>query len=491
MTQNTIDDLLETLEQLSYRKKYNAIAYYVPYPKQAEFHEKGAMFRERLLRAGNQIGKTYAGAAETAYHLTGLYPADWKGRRFNRSVTAWVAGEGALLTREGPQRLLCGKPGVEGAIGTGLIPKHCFVDKPSMSRGVTDAFDTIQVQHHDKDGKPDGISMLSFKSYDQGRTKFQTATLDFVWCDEEPPDDIYSEVLARITNVPDGFVFITFTPLKGMSTVVSRFLQEEGMDRSDTVMTLWDVPGQTQENVDRIMRGYPSWQREARTMGVPMRGAGRVFMYPDEAIEENPIRDIPSAWRKLWGIDFGINHPFGAVLILHDLDADVIHVHKAVRLPNQLPLQHVAAMRPIAANVRVAWPQDGTARRDDGKPLSSHYQAFGLLMLPTCATWPDGSISTEAGINEISQRIETNRFKVSSLLMRGEWGDEFRNYHRDEKTLQIDKVKDDLMSATRVAVMAKRFATAVDIVGDTGIGSRKPSSPTREFADGIDFDVFA
>ena len=32
-----------------------------------------------------------------------------------------------------------------------------------------------------------GKSTLGFKSYDQGRTKWQADTLDFVWFDEEPP----------------------------------------------------------------------------------------------------------------------------------------------------------------------------------------------------------------------------------------------------------------------------------------------------------------
>src|SRR5262249_8071904 len=47
---------------------------YVPYPKQAEFHTAGATYRERLLMAGNQIGKTLAGGFEAAMHATGRYP---------------------------------------------------------------------------------------------------------------------------------------------------------------------------------------------------------------------------------------------------------------------------------------------------------------------------------------------------------------------------------------------------------------------------------
>ena len=62
-----------------------------PYPKQAAFHAAGALHRERLLMAGNQLGKTYSGAAEAAIHLTGRYPDWWEGRRWDRPVRGWAA----------------------------------------------------------------------------------------------------------------------------------------------------------------------------------------------------------------------------------------------------------------------------------------------------------------------------------------------------------------------------------------------------------------
>ena len=34
-------------------------------------------------------------------------------------------------------------------------------------------------------------SKLAFKSYEQGRRAFEGEAKDFVWCDEEPPMDVY------------------------------------------------------------------------------------------------------------------------------------------------------------------------------------------------------------------------------------------------------------------------------------------------------------
>jgi hypothetical protein len=40
------------------RRQENRLAYYKPYALQAKFHAAGATHRERLLMAGNQLGKT-------------------------------------------------------------------------------------------------------------------------------------------------------------------------------------------------------------------------------------------------------------------------------------------------------------------------------------------------------------------------------------------------------------------------------------------------
>jgi len=96
-------------------------------------------------------------------------------------------------------------------------------------QGVADALDGVVVRH-----MTGGQSVLGFKSYDQGRTKFQGETLDVVWLDEECAADIYIEALTR-TNATSGMVYLTFTPIMGMSEVVRSFLHDEkmGTDRQE------------------------------------------------------------------------------------------------------------------------------------------------------------------------------------------------------------------------------------------------------------------
>src|SRR5690606_13766393 len=156
--------------------------------RQIEFHSAGATHRERLFRAGNQLGKTWSSAYEIAFHLTGQYPDWWPGKRWARGVTGWALGESMESTRDTLQRLLLGRP---SEWGTGTIPQASILDI-KRAQGIADSVDCIFVRH-----VSGGVSRLYFKSYEKGRSKLQGETLDFAALDEEPPLDIYTEVLTR------------------------------------------------------------------------------------------------------------------------------------------------------------------------------------------------------------------------------------------------------------------------------------------------------
>ena len=202
------------------RAARNKLALYKPYNKQKDFHAAGKDNRERLFMAGNQLGKTVAGSMEWAMHLTGKYPEWWEGRRFTKPGRYWAAGESGVSTRDTVQKLLVGPPEREEEWGTGSIPFKDIVDT-QRGRSAPDGLDSIVVKH-----LSGGSSTLLFKSYEQGRAKWQGETLDGVWMDEEPPASIYTEAMTR-TNATDGIVIITFTPLRGMSEVVRMFLRPE------------------------------------------------------------------------------------------------------------------------------------------------------------------------------------------------------------------------------------------------------------------------
>ena len=81
-----IEALHATMAAALERKLYRVIDFFDPYPKQQNFYDAGIGFKERLLMAGTQLGKTYAGAFEVAGHLTGEYPDWWLGKRYELSL---------------------------------------------------------------------------------------------------------------------------------------------------------------------------------------------------------------------------------------------------------------------------------------------------------------------------------------------------------------------------------------------------------------------
>ncbi|WP_083708037.1 terminase family protein [Janthinobacterium sp. TND4EL3] len=445
------DQRRRALELLKLKRRYsseNKLANYQAYAKQAEFHAAGKTFRERLLIAGNQLGKTWSAGFESAMHLTGRYPNDWPGRVFAKPVVGWAAGVTSEATRDTVQRVMCGRI---NAIGTGSIPKDAIKSK-SLKRGVADAIDTVVVRFGGGGDVQAGESLIGFKSYDQGREKFQGETLDFFWPDEEPPEDIYLEGLTR-TNATNGMLLMTFTPLQGMSTVVKRFLLDKSPGTHVTTMTIHDAEHYTPEQREAIIASYPSHERDARTKGIPTLGSGRIFPIDEESLKIEAF-PIPAHWSQNGGMDFGWDHPSAGVRLAWDKDTDTIYVTDCHRQKEQTPQMFSLSLKEWPKWLPIAWPHDGLQHdKGSGEQLAAQYKKTGLHMMPERATFPDGTNGVEAGLQDMLQRMQLKKFKVFSHLT--EWFEEFRMYHR--KDGKVVKLADDLMAATRYAWMMRRY----------------------------------
>ena len=441
------DDLL--LEALSAEKARrlteNRLAYFKPYPKQLAFFTAGATVRERLLMAANQSGKTLASAIEIACHATGRYPDWWPGKRFDKATDGWVCGVSNEVVRDTIQKLLLGNAGEHG---TGTIPKDAIAEVVT-ARGIADLVDMIRVRH-----VSGGISTITLKSYSAGREKFQGSTLDYVALDEEPPADIFSESLTR-TNVRSGPVWLTFTPLQGISEVVHRFKFGDLPDRIVINMTLDDCEHYTDEQKEQIAASYAEHEREARTMGIPTMGSGVVFPIARARIEVEH-RDIPDHWPRIGGLDFGFTHFFAACELAHDRDHDCVYLTKAFRQKETTPIIHAATLRTWGKHLRWAWPRDGRRQTLEGAgiPLMEQYRDQGLDMLWEHSQFEDGSVSVEAGLMMWLDRMKTGRFKVFREL--NDFWEEFSIYHRKDGKVVAER--DDLLCAVRYALMMLRFA---------------------------------
>ncbi|MDP3940362.1 MAG: terminase family protein [Deltaproteobacteria bacterium] len=453
---------------------YNQLAQYVPYPKQLEFHSAGANpdVRERLLIAGNQLGKTLSASREAAMHATGLYPSWWPGVRFLKPTTGWAASITSQGTRDTVQRMLLGRP---GEFGTGSIPKASIIEVKKATHGVADSVETITVRHH----PTGGTSRITLKTYDQGRERWQGDTLNWVWFDEEPPEDIHTEGMTR-TNATGGIGFMTFTPLLGMSTVVKWFLIDKAQGTHVTTMTIEDALHYTPEQRVNIIAAYPAHERDARARGKPIMGSGLVFPFEDELIAEPPLQ-IPDHWPRIVGIDLGYGHPFAAVWIAWDRDTDTAHLYDTYRRKEATPITHSAVIRAKGAWIPVAFPHDGENRdgRNSGLTVAQQFRDLGCNMLKVRATHPpakgqkegDGGISLEAGLSDMFDRMQTGRLKVAKHL--ADFFEEKSMYHRKDGL--VVKEGDDILSATRIALMMLRFAKVKQAPREAAIPGFKPT----------------
>lgn len=226
------------------------------------------------------------------------------------------------------------------------------------------------------------------------------------------------------------------------------------MSRHVTFMTIDDAEHYTPEQREEIVAAYPPHEREARAKGIPVLGSGRIFPISEESIAIEAI-DMPRHWPRVGGMDFGWDHPFAAVDLSWNKDADIIYVTKEYRVRETTPVIHAAALKPWG-KLPWSWPRDGRRETLEGAgiALAKQYGDQGLDMLFDHAQFEDGSVSVEAGLMEMLDRMKTGRLKVFKHL--NQWFQEFRLYHREDGL--VVKEMDDLMSATRYAIMMKRMA---------------------------------
>lgn len=463
-------ELLELLEEQKRRnaKRMARLQFESLYDWQLKFTEATASHYACMLMAANQVGKTRTGLTLDAMHLLGDYPVDYPGHKFTFAPMCWLLGYSLVKTRDLLQSPLFGR--LEGGKWTGgLIPADRIVDHRS-AMGTSGAMSEVRVKH-----AGGGVSTVQFWSYSQGQHALMGDVVDWYHIDEEPKDKaIYPQVITRTINGDKGRGgrgILTFTPENGRTELVVKFM--DSPDRSQYLQrATWDEALHLNEDMKRALLGqYPEWQKDMRTKGLPLLGAGLIFDFADDLIKCAPF-ECPDHWWVVNGMDFGWDHPQGHVQLWIDRDTDTIYLAQAWKKSRVTPATVWGSIKAWAQNVPTAWPHDGLqSEKSSGEQQKDAYFNAGWKMMPEHATWQAGGNGVEVGLVELYDRMENGKFKVFSHL--SEWFEEKLNYHRDESG-HIVKVNDDLLSATRYAYMMRRFAKQrKDILGP----SAKPVIP--------------
>ena len=440
-------ELVQCLEVLADHQKYHKFEGFFPdvgeyarfkYPKHIAFFKAGSTYRQRGFIAGNRTGKTEAGCFEAVCHATGLYPSWWEGKRFDHPTMGWVGGDTATTCRDIIQKKLVGEL---RDLGSGMIPKDLIVDYKTR-RNVPEAIETIYIRHISG-----GVSTMVMKTYEQGRVTWQGAEVDFIWMDEECPTDVFGEALIRLMTT-NGIIFLTFTPLSGLTDVVVDFLdnsqETDSLHPKHVTVCSWgDVPHITEAMKVEMLAATPPQLREARSKGVPTVGSG--LIYPVD-LENVKCADfpIPRHFMRAYGMDVGWNST-AAIFGAWDRENDVIYLYSEHKQGEVEPVVHAKAIQARGTWMKGAIDPAARGRSQiDGKNLFTLYRKEGLLIYPA-----DNAV--EAGIYEVWQRLSTGRLRIFSSctgLLR-----ELSLYHRDEKGVIVKK-NDHLVDTTRYLCMA-------------------------------------
>ncbi len=306
-----VEKLLKIEAELERRKSGDELARYntgeKKHEKQLAFHRSTK--RNRWVFGGNRSGKTECGAVECVYMARGIHPY----RENRREVCGWVVSLSLQVQRDVAQKKILRylrRDWIEDVV---MISGR----KDSPEHGIIDFIRVKNVFG--------GTSVIGFKSCDQGREKFQGASLDFVWFDEEPPLEIYEECRMRVLD-KKGDVFGTMTPLKGLTFVYNEIYLNRKNDPEVwyEFMEWSDNPYLDKDEILALERTLDERTLQARRYGkFVSEGAGLVYPEFDESVHVIEPFSVPKEWQDGISIDPGLNNPLSAHWYAVDFDDNV------------------------------------------------------------------------------------------------------------------------------------------------------------------------
>lgn len=429
------------------------------YEWQERFITATANYRQCLLMCANRVGKTYTGTYLDAIHLTGRYPTWWEGHRYDHPPLIWCLGYSGEKCRDLLQQSIFG-PYSQGIFGGGLISPDQVVD--ATGGAIPRLANSVKVKWTGPNGKT-GTSQVQFKSYSQGQHALMGDNVDWYHIDEEPKDHtIWPQVLTRSMggdNGQGGRGILTFTPENGKTELVAKFMDDRAAGQYLQTATWDDAPHLSEQVKAEILESYPAYQRDMRSKGVPLMGAGLIFEHDEKNIKCDPF-EIPAHWYLINGMDFGWDHPQAHIQIAWDMGSDTFYIIHAFKKSKIQPYEAWHVVSPWSDDVPVAWPHDGLqTEKGSARQQKDYYEEAGFEMLDEHATWEEGGNGVEAGLMELNNLMKTGRFKVFSHLK--EVFEEIRQYHRVSRAngrSDIVKLDDDLVDAIRYAYMMRRHA---------------------------------
>ena len=444
----------------------NQLRYFRPFDHQIRFFKTGSSDRRGIL-AANRIGKTVSTCYEVAMHLTGQYPDWWpeSARRFTKPVTVMVAGEGWDQVARVLQNELLGTQDVKitDALGTGAIPRAAIVTETMRNDGANCI--GVEVRHVSGTN-----SYLLFANYTQEVRQMQGFKLNLAVFDEQPPDDFFSEIVTR-TATTQGQVLCSFTPLKGLNGLVSKFWhQEEGYEHIrvswDDVPEYdpWGEPFLLNSTRLQLERDYLPHERDARRNGVPVMGKGAVFQirnWPTYKTGDYDFRNS-TGMHRIIALDLGLVNDKTVISLMfwHPEEQEAwLHNQIVVKGTEEAnPMNYINhLMRPEVFGTPIVLPADANTQGRytmNSQSIRQLFEQYELNVHPDAIMNPPDDLGKRTnhksfGINVMRQMLELGTLHVNENCV--EFIREAQNYYVDQHGRFSDP--DDTIDSARYALI--------------------------------------
>ena len=310
--------------------------------KQMEFHK--CLKRNRWVFGGNRSGKTECGAVEAVWWARGIHPY----RQNRKDVCGWVVSPTYEVQREVSQSKILSYLRPDWIVDVTMQSGR----KSSPEGGVIDYITIKNVLG--------GVSKIGFKSADQGREKFQGASLDFVWFDEEPPRDVYQECLMRVMD-RKGEIWGTMTPLKGRTWVYDEiYLNRRANPEVWSVTMEWaDNPYLDPQEIELLTSAFDKESVESRRYGKFGDEGGLVYPEFDESVHVVDPFKVPVDWYDNISIDPGLHNPLSCHFYAVDYDGNIYVIAEHYESGRDID-HHAERIRAIADEL--GWHRDAKGR---------------------------------------------------------------------------------------------------------------------------------
>lgn len=261
------------------------------------------------------MGKSEWGAQEVTHFVLGTHPH----QQIKPPIECWVCSPSFDVQKDTTQK------------------KLLFYLPPDQIASIDYLRTDIAKEIRLKNG-----SLISFKSYEQGREKFQGAGKRLIWFDEEPPQAIYDECFVRQEAGSTLDIIMSMTPIKGMTWVFTRLYQDSNNPDLFISTAGWDDnPYLTDHQKAQMERGLTDEALQVRKYGKFVKRVGLVCNWWDRDKNLAEYQNLPHDWTYFESLDYGFSDPAAYLLIGVDADNSV-HVIDGFREPHLGDAQIVA-----------------------------------------------------------------------------------------------------------------------------------------------------